>query len=246
MAGNALKTVAGAPLAVFRAGMSGIRNVIGMVMNPLSALRGGLTAAGGVLRYLVSGPLALLRGALFGISGMLGALLSPIGLVVVALAGVVLVIWKYWQPISAFLGGVVEGFKAAAAPISAAFEPLRPMFQWIGDRVQALWGWFNDLLTSVKSTSEELNSAAAMGCRFGEALAEGLNMVMYPLESLKSGVSWLLEKLGIVSKEAAKAKLPAQVTQQQSAIVNSDGKVVLPPGGFPAYAGMYDTGGIIL
>ncbi|ENL4978207.1 phage tail tape measure protein [Salmonella enterica subsp. enterica serovar Texas] len=245
IAGNALKTVAGAPLAVFRAGMSGIRNIIGMVMNPLAALRGGLTATGGVLRFLVSGPLALLRGALFGISGMLGALLSPIGLVVAALAGVALVVWKYWQPISAFLGGVVEGFKAAAAPISAAFEPLRPMFQWIGDRVQALWGWFSDLLTPVKSTSEELNSAAAMGRRFGEALAEGLNMVMHPLESLKSGVSWLLEKLGIVSKEAAKAKLPAQITQQQSATVNSDGKVVLPPGGFPAYAGMYDTGGII-
>ncbi|HHT3727259.1 TPA: phage tail tape measure protein [Citrobacter freundii] len=243
--GGALSWLAGAPLAVFRAGMSGIRNVIGMVMNPLAALRGGLTAAGGVLRFLVSGPLALLRGALFGISGLLGALLSPIGLVVAALAGVALVVWKYWQPISAFLGGVVEGFKTAAAPISAAFEPLRPMFQWIGDRVQALWGWFSDLLTPVKSTSEELNSAAAMGRRFGEALAEGLNRVMHPLESLKSGVSWLLEKLGIVSKEAAKAKLPAQVTQQQSATVNSDGKVVLPPGGFPAYAGMYDTGGII-
>ncbi|HAB0952772.1 TPA_asm: phage tail tape measure protein [Salmonella enterica subsp. enterica] len=247
LAGNALKAVAGAPLAMLRAGMSGIRNVIGMVMNPLAALRGGLSAAGGVLRFLVSGPLALLRVALYGISGLLGALLSPIGLVVAALAGVALVIWKYWQPISAFLGGVVEGFKAAAAPISAAFEPLRPVFQWIGDKVRALWGWFTDLLTPVKSTSEELNSAAAMGRRFGEALAEGLNMVMHPLESLKSGVSWLLEKLGIVSKEAAKAKLPEQVTRQQPATVNSDGKVVLPPGGFPSmgFAGMYDNGGTI-
>lgn len=247
LAGNALKAVAGAPLVMLRAGMSGIRNVIGMVMNPLAVLRGGLSAAGGVLRFLVSGPLALLRVALYGIFGLLGALLSPIGLVVAALAGVALVVWKYWQPISAFLGGVVEGFKAAAAPISAAFEPLRPVFQWIGDKVQALWGWFTDLLTPVKSTSEELNSAAAMGRRFGEALAEGLNMVMHPLESLKSGVSWLLEKLGIVSKEAAKAKLPEQVTRQHPATVNSDGKVVLPPGGFPSmgFAGMYDSGGTI-
>ncbi|MFB4605052.1 phage tail tape measure protein, partial [Enterobacter hormaechei subsp. steigerwaltii] len=174
-----------------------------------------------------------------------GALLSPIGLVVAALAGVALVVWKYWQPISAFLGGVVEGFKAAAAPVSAAFEPLQPVFQWIGDKVQALWGWFTDLLTPVKSTSAELQSAASMGRQFGEALAAGLNMVMHPLDSLKSGVSWLLEKLGIVSKEAAKAKLPEQVTRQQPATVNTDGKVVLPPGGFPpmGFAGMYDSGG---
>jgi phage-related tail protein len=216
-------------------------------MNPLAALRGGLSAAGGVLRFLASGPLALLRVALYGISGLLGALLSPIGLVVAALAGVALVVWKYWQPISAFLGGVVEGFKAAAAPISAAFEPLQPVFQWIGDKVQALWGWFTDLLTPVKSTSAELQSAASMGRQFGEALAAGLNMVMHPLDSLKSGVSWLLEKLGIVSKEAAKAKLPEQVTRQQPATVNTDGKVVLPPGGFPpmGFAGMYDSGGTI-
>lgn len=247
LAGNALKALAGAPLAVLRGGMSGIRNIIGMVMNPLTALRGGLSAAGGVLRFLASGPLALLRVALFGISGLLGALLSPIGLVVAALAGVALVVWKYWQPISAFLGGVVEGFKAAAAPISAAFEPLQPVFQWIGDKVQALWGWFTDLLTPVKSTSAELQNAASMGRQFGEALAAGLNMVMHPLDSLKSGVSWLLEKLGIVSKEAAKAKLPEQVTRQRPATVNTDGKVVLPPGGFPTmgFAGMYDSGGTI-
>lgn len=247
LAGNAFNVLKNGALNGLRAGLSGMRNVIGMVMNPLAALRGGLSTVVGVLRFLVSGPLALLRVALYGISGLLGALLSPIGLVVAALAGVALVVRKYWQPISAFLGGVVEGFKAAAAPISAAFEPLRPVFQWIGDKVQALWGWFTDLLAPIKSTSEELNSAASMGRSFGEALAEGLNMVMHPLESLKSGVSWLLEKLGIVSKEAAKAKLPEQVTRQQPATVNTDGKVVLPPGGFPpmGFAGMYDTGGII-
>ncbi|HCP9541921.1 TPA: phage tail tape measure protein [Escherichia coli] len=271
LTGNVLKTVAGAPVALLQSGLSGLRAVAVMFMNPLAVLRGGLAAAGTVLRVLASGPLAVLRGglaaagtvlrvlasgplamlrvALYAISGLLGALLSPIGLVVTALAGVALVVWKYWQPITAFLGGVVEGFKAAAGPISAAFEPLKPVFQWIGDKVQALWGWFTDLLTPVKSTSAELQSAAAMGRRFGEALAEGLNMVMHPLDSLKSGVSWLLEKLGIVSKEAAKAKLLESVTRQQSATVNADGKVMIPSGGFPSwgygFAGMYDSGGYI-
>lgn len=249
LTGNVLKTVAGAPVALLRSGLSGLRAVAVMFMNPLAVLRGGLTAAGAVLRVLASGPLAMLRVALYAVSGLLGALLSPIGLVVTALAGVALVVWKYWQPITAFLGGVVEGFKAAAGPISAAFEPLKPVFQWIGDKVQALWGWFTDLLTPVKSTSAELQSAAAMGRRFGEALAEGLNMVMHPLDSLKSGVSWLLEKLGIVSKEAAKAKLPESVTRQQPATVNADGKVMMPSGGFPSwgygFAGMYDSGGYI-
>ncbi|EIL3248856.1 TPA: phage tail tape measure protein [Escherichia coli] len=249
LTGNVLKTVAGAPVALLRSGLSGLRAVAVMSMNPLAVLRGGLASAGTVLRVLASGPLAMLRVALYAVSGLLGALLSPIGLVVTALAGVALVVWKYWQPITAFLGGVVEGFKAAAGPVSAAFEPLKPVFQWIGDKVQALWGWFTDLLTPVKSTSAELQSAAAMGRRFGEALAEGLNMVMHPLDSLKSGVSWLLEKLGIVSKEAAKAKLPESVTRQQPATVNTDGKVMMPSGGFPSwgygFAGMYDSGGYI-
>ncbi|EJC2816485.1 phage tail tape measure protein, partial [Escherichia coli] len=106
LTGNVLKTVAGAPVALLRSGLSGLRAVAVMFMNPLAVLRGGLAAAGTVLRVLASGPLAMLRVALYAISGLLGALLSPIGLVVTALAGVALVVWKYWQPITAFLGGV--------------------------------------------------------------------------------------------------------------------------------------------
>ncbi|HGK4842455.1 TPA: phage tail tape measure protein [Kluyvera georgiana] len=223
------------PIAVIRFALSML------AVKALPSTAAAVTRTGGVLRLLVSGPLAVLRVALFSVGGLLGALLSPIGLVVAALAGVAMVVWKYWQPISAFLGGVVEGFKAAAAPILSAFAPLMPIFQWVGDKVRELWGWFTDLLTPVKSTAAELQSAASMGRFFGEMLAEGLNMALHPLESLKSGVVWLLDKLGLVNKEAASARLP----NQTPATVGGNGSVMLPPGGFPAYAGMYDTGGNI-
>ena len=254
LAGTLMKVAAAT--AAITVGLGTLAVAVAAVLGPIAVIRFALsmlavkalpstavavTRTGGVLRLLVSGPLAVLRVALFSVGGLLGALLSPIGLVAAALAGVAMVVWKYWQPISAFLGGVVEGFKAAAAPILSAFAPLMPIFQWVGDKVRELWGWFTDLLTPVKSTAAELQSAASMGRLFGEMLAEGLNMALHPLESLKSGVVWLLDKLGLVNKEAASARLP----NQTPATVGGNGSVILPPGGFPVYAGMYDTGGNI-
>ncbi len=77
------------PIAVIRFGLS----MLAVKVLPSAAV--AVTRTGSMLRLLVSGPLALLRVALFVVSGLLGALLSPIGLVVAALAGVALVIWKY-------------------------------------------------------------------------------------------------------------------------------------------------------
>ncbi|QLH62784.1 phage tail tape measure protein [Serratia symbiotica] len=229
------------PFAMLRLSMQvlGIRTLPGLFQ--------GMQKIGGVLKWVATSPLRLLRFAITGVSGLFGALLSPIGLIVIALAGVGLVIYKYWQPIKAFLVGVVEGFKAAAAPIKEAFAPLMPVFEWIGDKVKALWKWFTDLLTPVKSTKEELDSAGASGKAFGEFLANAFNMALHPLDTLKSAVSWLLDKLGVVNAEAAKAGAPTQAIRQKYATVGNDGKVVLPPGGFPSmgFSGMYDTGGTI-
>ncbi|WP_271460992.1 phage tail tape measure protein [Pantoea leporis] len=227
------------PMAGVRALGAQVRGLAGAALAPLAA---SVRGAGGALMWLVKSPFALLRTVLTGVVWALGALLSPVGLAVAALAGVALVIWKYWAPIKAYLGGVVDGFRAAAGPISEAFSPLQPVFQWIGDKVQALFGWFKELLTPVQSTAAELDSAAAKGKAFGQALADGLNMVMHPLDSLKAGIGELLDKFGLVNKAAAGTKLPVP---PQAASVSPGGKFTLPAGGFPAFAGMYDTGGNI-
>jgi len=68
-----------------------IKGFAGATFAPLvSSVRG----AGGVLKWLVMSPFALLRFALIGIGSVLGFLLSPIGLIIAALAGVALVVWK--------------------------------------------------------------------------------------------------------------------------------------------------------
>lgn len=228
LAGNALAAIAGAPLSLFRGAMSGVSAATGVIMKPIAAGRSLLGGLGRALAFLASGPVAVLRMALIGVSTVLGFLLSPVGLVVAALASVALVIWKYWQPIGAFLAGVVEGFKAAAAPIEAAFAPLRPVFQWIGDKVQALIGWFRDLITPVNSTAAELDKAGAMGRSFGKLLADGLNIVLSPLESLKSGVNWLLKKMGLVQEESKKLPKANEITGSQQV-------PVLEPGAYSNY-----------
>ncbi|MCE9730662.1 phage tail tape measure protein [Pectobacterium sp. IFB5596] len=209
---------------------------------PLTLLRAGVSA--------LTSPLALLRTGIMFIGSALGVLLSPVGLVVAAIVGGALLIWKYWEPIKAFIGGVVAGFVAASAPIIAAFEPLQPVFTWIGDKIRALFGWFGDLLTPVKSTAAELDGAASMGKRFGEALASGLNIIMHPLESLKSGVSWLLEKLGLVDEKSKNLPTADKIMPPQEAAALNVGVSRAPtPQGKDAqsiadrYSGVRDNGG---
>lgn len=249
LAGTIMKVVAG--LAALAVACGGLMIGFAAILGPMAVVRlslktlgiqfiptviSAVSKLGRVFSFLMS-PLSLVRAGLMFIGSAMGVLLSPVALVIAALAGVALVIWKYWQPIKAFLGGVIEGFTQAAAPIMAAFAPLQPVFGWIGDKVKALFGWFGDLLTPVKSTAAELDNAAAMGKRFGQFLADGLAMVMSPLETLKSGVSWLLEKLGIVNAQAASAKLPDVPTGSASNPVAWSAR----PYGIP----MFDSGGYI-
>ncbi|EPO6325911.1 hypothetical protein ACUCL8_005601, partial [Escherichia coli] len=81
---------------------------------------------------------------------------------------------KYWEPVSAFFGGVVEGLKAAFAPVGELFTPLKPVFDWLGEKLQAAWQWFKNLIAPVKATQDTLNRCRDTGVMFGQALADAL------------------------------------------------------------------------
>lgn len=179
-------------------------------------LVGALGAIGLVAWPVVTGINALIGGAgllrtAFTKAGEaivteMGLISWPVVAVVAAVVAGALLIRKYWQPIKAFMGGVAEGFKAAIGPIGESFAPLKPVLDWITEKVKAAWDWFKKLLEPVKSTQAELKSAGDMGKKFGNALAEGLKIPGKALEQLTKGISWMLEKLHLIDTKSGDLK----------------------------------------
>lgn len=243
-------------LNVLLAGLRTSFGFIGAVVSALgsgiggvfASLSGAINSAGGMISWLVSGPFVMLRLAWTGLSALVLALFTPIGGVIAALVAAGVAIWKFWEPINAFIGGVVEGFSAAVAPIMAIFAPLKPMFQSIGGSLKELWGWFIQILEPVKLTAEALDNAAAMGSQFGKILGGALNSLMKPLLIVHDSLERLLEKFGLVGKKTEEVKLPAEAAKKTYALTDPDNNVLPETAGW-WYPGaplpVYDGGGTI-
>ncbi|ENL8210061.1 phage tail tape measure protein [Salmonella enterica] len=182
--------IAGGALALI-----GIIGGIGLVAWPVVMGVNTIIAAAGVL------------GTVFTVAGSaivtaLGAITWPIVAVGAAIVAGALLIRKYWEPISAFFSGVIEGIMSAFAPVGEIFAPLAPIFDGLGEKLRGVWQWFKDLIAPVKATQETLDSCKNVGVIFGQALASALMAPLNVFNKLRSGVDWLLEKLGIINKES--------------------------------------------
>lgn len=192
------------------AGLAAVLGGVGLVIWPVMAGINALIAGAGLLATGFS----IAGGA---IVTAIGAITWPVVAVVAAVVAGALLIRKYWEPISAFFGGVIEGLRAAFAPVAELFAPLRPVFDWLGQKLQAAWQWFTNLIAPVKSAQDTLNSCRDTGVMFGQALADALMLPLTAFNKLRSGIDWVLEKLGVINKEsgtldqtAAKANAAAQ------------------------------------
>ncbi|OKW98283.1 phage tail tape measure protein [Escherichia coli] len=186
-----------------------LASTIGLIVGGALALIGIIGAIG-----LVAWPVITGINAIIAAAGAMGAIFTTVGSAVMTAIGAIswpvvaaivagaLLIRKYWEPVSAFFGGVVEGLKAAFAPVGELFSPLKPVFDWLGEKLQAAWQWFKNLIAPVKATQDTLNRCRDTGVMFGQALADALMLPLNAFNKLRSGIDWVLEKLGVINKES--------------------------------------------
>jgi len=136
----------------------------------ITGLVGGLGFLGTVIAPVLSGvnmlmaAAGLLGGVFTSTGGVIAAAFAAIGLpllpVIALIAGIGIAVVKLWDPISAFVSGMIEGFSSVMGPVSDAFAPFQTALTWI-----------TDLFAPIKFSKDELNGYSEIGKNVGEALA---------------------------------------------------------------------------
>lgn len=229
--------IAGGALLAMTATIGSLSLVIGVLYGKLATLRLGfdiLTRSMNVIRVLpalwgmVTGFVSLLGGAI-------GALFSPVGLIVAALAGAAVLIWKYWDPIRAFFAGVFSGIMERLTPLRETFERFGPVFDAIGSGISQVFNWFKSLLSPMESSKETLDKCTSAGEVFGNVLGGALQLVLTPAKMLLDTLAWILEKLGVLPDEAERARKKiedaqrAAILQDKVALFQGDIAKINPP-----------------
>ncbi|ELG4598349.1 phage tail tape measure protein, partial [Escherichia coli] len=229
--------IAGGALLAMTATIGSLSLVIGVLYGKLATLRLGfdiLTRSMNVIRVLpalwgmVTGSVSLLGGAI-------GALFSPVGLIVAALAGAAVLIWKYWDPIRAFFAGVFSGIMERLTPLRETFERFGPVFDAIGSGISLVFNWFKSLLSPMESSKETLDKCTSAGEVFGNVLGGALQLVLTPAKMLLDTLAWILEKLGVLPDEAERARKKiedaqrAAILQDKVALLQGDLAKINPP-----------------
>lgn len=226
-AGPVMASMRGWPVVI-----TGIASGFGRISAIMPAIRAGLMGAflapGAALTSLgknlamlmlrLTGLPALwgmITGAVSVLGSALSFLLSPIGLIGAAFVAAGLLIWRYWEPIKAFFSGFFSGVWQALTPLRSAFSALSPVFSALGSGIKAVWEWFNNLLTPMQTSKDTLDKCASAGETFGRVMGTALSVLLWPLQQLMNGVSWLLEKLDLIPDGIERARQQADKAQRE-------------------------------
>jgi hypothetical protein len=133
----------------------------------------------------------------------LGAISMPVVVVTAAIVAGALLIRQFWEPVSAILSGVAEGFMVALEPIRRMFAGLAPYFEALNNKLNVIRQWFSDVIAPISATEDTLNRCREAGVLLGKSLGEILLTPINAFSTLSDKVSGLLEKLGIINKESS-------------------------------------------
>ncbi|WP_369676303.1 hypothetical protein, partial [Enterococcus faecium] len=101
-------------------------------------------------------------------------LANPITWIIVAVVALIAVlgvlIYKYFEPLKAFLSGFWDGFIQGFAPVIqscsglfAALSPIGDALGWVWNGVKAVFDWFGRLFQPVNASAESLQAATSAG-----------------------------------------------------------------------------------
>lgn len=186
MAGG-MATAAGSAIALQRA----LGAMSGQKMTFLQTLATGI---GGMIRAIPG--IGLAAGAL---GTLAGALTGPVVGVIAAFAAGGLLVWKYFDRISAVMSGVAAALSAELAPAIAIVQPLldamAPVakaigdaFGWIADKASALGGWFSGLFSKETLNDADKDRLRESGRAAMTALFEGIKSVGQAIVAYVTGI----------------------------------------------------------
>lgn len=132
---------------------------------------------------------------------------------VVALSAILgVLIYKYFQPLKAFLSGFWDGFLQGFAPIIqlcsglfAALSPIGDVLAWVWQGVKGVFDWFSQLFQPVNASTEVLQAATGAGMSLGQYVGEALNILLVPVKLVIAGFSLLGDFIHWVAEVAAAA-----------------------------------------
>ena len=160
------------------------KNIARWIGYAVGALIGftGLTAA-----------LTLMSGIVSVIGVAFSFLVSPVMLVVSAVIGLGIVIYKFRSQFMAFIAGFIEGFKMAGvsfAPLFSAFEIVWSALQRIGSTIGQIIGLFS-------SASDSAYSFQQFGVDMGYALGTVFNIVLNAVELVARSFGFMADVFAI-------------------------------------------------
>ena len=160
------------------------KNIARWIGYAVGALIGftGLTAA-----------LTLMSGIVSAIGVAFSFLVSPVMLVVSAVIGLGIVIYKFHSQFMAFIAGFIEGFKMA----SVSFAPLFSAFSIVWSALQRIGSTIGRIIGLLGSASDSAYSFQQFGVDMGYALGTVFNIVLNAVELVARSFGFMADVFAI-------------------------------------------------